>query len=139
MGPFCWCCLLRHISGGPAAGLESDVPAVLQNNYAHMSWFICIGCQAFIHLPLIRLREFCCGGGGVRISTPDVRSLMEYCSPLWAGAPASHLSRLHTVETCSVSICPSSTHILATQAKVYQYVLTCLSNMKYTYTSLCEP
>ena len=28
-----------------------------------------------------------------------VRSLMEYCSPLWAGAPASHLSRLHAVET----------------------------------------
>ena len=24
---------------------------------------------------------------------------MEYCSPLWAGAPASHLSRLHAVET----------------------------------------
>ena len=23
---------------------------------------------------------------------------MEYCSPLWAGAPASHLSRLHAVE-----------------------------------------
>ena len=28
-----------------------------------------------------------------------VRSLMEYCSPLWAGAPASHLPRLHAVET----------------------------------------
>ena len=28
-----------------------------------------------------------------------VRSLMEYCSPLWAGAPASHLSPLHAVET----------------------------------------
>uniref|UniRef100_A0A8C4N128 Uncharacterized protein n=1 Tax=Eptatretus burgeri TaxID=7764 RepID=A0A8C4N128_EPTBU len=28
-----------------------------------------------------------------------VRSLMEYCSPLRAGAPASHLSRLHAVET----------------------------------------
>ena len=28
-----------------------------------------------------------------------VRSLMEYCSPIWAGAPASHLSRLHAVET----------------------------------------
>ena len=27
------------------------------------------------------------------------RSLMEYCSPLWAGAPASHLSWLHAVET----------------------------------------
>ena len=26
-------------------------------------------------------------------------SLMEYCSPLWAGAPASHLSQLHAVET----------------------------------------
>ena len=26
-------------------------------------------------------------------------SLMEYCSPLWAGAPASHLSRLHAVES----------------------------------------
>ena len=24
---------------------------------------------------------------------------MEYCSPLWAGAPASHLSWLHAVET----------------------------------------
>ena len=24
---------------------------------------------------------------------------MEYCSPLWAAAPASHLSRLHAVET----------------------------------------
>ena len=24
---------------------------------------------------------------------------MEYCSPLWAGVPASHLSRLHAVET----------------------------------------
>ena len=24
---------------------------------------------------------------------------MEYCSPLWAGAPAAHLSRLHAVET----------------------------------------
>ena len=24
---------------------------------------------------------------------------MEYCSPLWAGAPASHHSRLHAVET----------------------------------------
>ena len=28
-----------------------------------------------------------------------VRSLMEYSSFLWAGAPASHLSRLHAVET----------------------------------------
>ena len=28
-----------------------------------------------------------------------MHSLMEYCSPLWAGAPASHLSRLHAVET----------------------------------------
>ena len=28
-----------------------------------------------------------------------VHSLMEYCSPLWAGVPASHLSRLHAVET----------------------------------------
>ena len=28
-----------------------------------------------------------------------VRNLMEYCSPLWAGALASHLSRLHAVET----------------------------------------
>ena len=28
-----------------------------------------------------------------------VHSLMEYCSPLWAGAPASHLSQLHAVET----------------------------------------
>uniref|UniRef100_A0A8C4Q7D4 Uncharacterized protein n=1 Tax=Eptatretus burgeri TaxID=7764 RepID=A0A8C4Q7D4_EPTBU len=28
-----------------------------------------------------------------------VCSLMEYCSPLWGGAPASHLSRFHTVET----------------------------------------
>ena len=24
---------------------------------------------------------------------------MEYCSPLWGGAPASHLARLHAVET----------------------------------------
>ena len=24
---------------------------------------------------------------------------MEYCSPFWAGAPASHLSRLHAVKT----------------------------------------
>ena len=28
-----------------------------------------------------------------------VRSLMAYWSPLWAGAPSSHLSRLHAVET----------------------------------------
>ena len=28
-----------------------------------------------------------------------VHSLMAFCSPLWAGAPASHLSRLHAVET----------------------------------------
>ena len=28
-----------------------------------------------------------------------VCSLMEYCSLLWAGAPASHLSRIHAVET----------------------------------------
>ena len=28
-----------------------------------------------------------------------IRSLMEYCSPLWAGAPASHLSWLHAMET----------------------------------------
>ena len=28
-----------------------------------------------------------------------IRSLMEECSPLWAGAPASHLSWLHAVET----------------------------------------
>ena len=28
-----------------------------------------------------------------------VRSLMEYCSPLRADAPASHLSQLHAVET----------------------------------------
>ena len=27
-----------------------------------------------------------------------IRSLMEYCSPLWAGAPTSHLSQLHAVE-----------------------------------------
>ena len=27
------------------------------------------------------------------------RSLMESCSPLWAGAPAFHLSRLHAAET----------------------------------------
>ena len=26
-------------------------------------------------------------------------SLREYCSPLWAGAPASHLARLHAVKT----------------------------------------
>ena len=26
-------------------------------------------------------------------------TLMEYCSPIWAGAPASHLSRFHAVET----------------------------------------
>ena len=25
--------------------------------------------------------------------------IMEYCSPLWAGALASHLSRLHAMET----------------------------------------
>ena len=29
----------------------------------------------------------------------SVHSLMEYCSPLWTGAPTSHLSRLHAVET----------------------------------------
>ena len=29
---------------------------------------------------------------------------MEYCSPLWAGAPASHLSRLHAVETKAFQI-----------------------------------
>ena len=29
---------------------------------------------------------------------------MEYCSPLWAGAPASHLSRLHAVETRAFKI-----------------------------------
>ena len=28
-----------------------------------------------------------------------VRSLIEYCSPLCAGAPASYLSQLHAVET----------------------------------------
>ncbi len=28
-----------------------------------------------------------------------IRSSMEYCSPLWAGVPASHLARLHAVET----------------------------------------
>ena len=28
-----------------------------------------------------------------------IRSLMEYCTSLWAGVPASHLSRLHAVET----------------------------------------
>ena len=28
-----------------------------------------------------------------------IRSLMEYCSPLWAGAPASHLSWPHALET----------------------------------------
>ncbi len=33
-----------------------------------------------------------------------VRSLMEYCSPLWTGAPASHLSRLHAVETKAFQI-----------------------------------
>ena len=33
-----------------------------------------------------------------------VHSLMEYCSPLWAGAPASHLSRLHAVETKAFQI-----------------------------------
>ena len=32
------------------------------------------------------------------------RSLMENCSPLWAGAPASHLSRLHAVETKAFGI-----------------------------------
>ena len=35
---------------------------------------------------------------------PFVHSLMEYCSPLWAGAPASHLSRLHAVETKAFQI-----------------------------------
>ena len=29
--------------------------------------------------PLIRLREFCCGGGGVRISTPDNQLLQPGC------------------------------------------------------------
>ena len=29
---------------------------------------------------------------------------MEYCSPLWAGAPASHLSRLQAVETMAFRI-----------------------------------
>ena len=33
-----------------------------------------------------------------------IRSLMEYCSPLWAGAPASHLSQLHAVETKAFGI-----------------------------------
>ena len=28
-----------------------------------------------------------------------LHGLVEYCSPLWAGAPASRLSRLHAVET----------------------------------------
>ena len=29
---------------------------------------------------------------------------MEYCSPFWAGAPASHLARLHAVETKAFTI-----------------------------------
>ena len=33
-----------------------------------------------------------------------VHSLMEYCSPLWAGALASHLSWLHAVETKALRI-----------------------------------
>ena len=28
-----------------------------------------------------------------------IRSLMEYCTPLWAGAPTSHRSQFHAVET----------------------------------------
>ena len=37
-----------------------------------------------------------------------VRSLMEYCSPLWAGAPAFHLSRLHAMETKAFRIISSN-------------------------------
>ena len=33
-----------------------------------------------------------------------IRSLMEYCSPLWAGALASHLSLIHAVETKAFGI-----------------------------------
>uniref|UniRef100_A0A8C4QAU7 Sulfotransferase n=1 Tax=Eptatretus burgeri TaxID=7764 RepID=A0A8C4QAU7_EPTBU len=35
---------------------------------------------------------------------------MEWCSPLWAGAPASHISRLHTVETKAFWIIGISRH-----------------------------
>ena len=33
-----------------------------------------------------------------------IHSLMEYCSPLWAGAPASHLAQLDAVETKAIKI-----------------------------------
>ena len=33
-----------------------------------------------------------------------IRSLMEYCSPLWAGFPASYLSQLDAVETKAFKI-----------------------------------
>ena len=39
-----------------------------------------------------------------------VHSLMEYCSPLWAGAPASHLSRLHAAETSGFGRDTKMTH-----------------------------
>ena len=46
------------------------------------------------------------------LGTPEPRSiyktficsLMEYCSPLWAGSPASHLSQLYAVETKAFKI-----------------------------------
>ena len=37
-----------------------------------------------------------------------VHSLMEYCSPIWTGAPASQLSRLHAVETKAFRIVGNS-------------------------------
>ncbi len=53
-------------------------------------WAVGILCQAksFLGTPelLTTYKAFIC-------------SSMEYCSPLWAGAPASHLARLHAVET----------------------------------------
>ena len=33
-----------------------------------------------------------------------VRSLMEYCSPFWAGTPSSHLSQLDAMETKAFKI-----------------------------------
>ena len=33
-----------------------------------------------------------------------IRSLMEYCSPLWSGDPASNFARLHAVETKTLQI-----------------------------------
>ena len=50
-----------------------------------------------------------------------IHSLMEHCSPLWAGSPASHLSQLNTVESTPSRLLESS--VLKLNVRAYHFAI----------------